>query len=421
MTETRQDNLQPNEASRLPLDRLARLWNEFLHVESASGLVLLAATCVALAASNSPLAHPYHDFWQTALGIDIGQLKLRYPLEHWINDGLMTIFFFVVGLEVKRELVLGELRDVRRAMLPIAAAIGGMIVPAIFYIAIERGGPGHAGWGIPMATDIAFVVGCMALLGPRIPHGLRVMLLTLAIVDDIGAILVIAVGYSQGLRWDWLGYAAIGFALIAALRYLGVRQIAVYLVVGVLIWYAVHESGIHATIAGVVLGLMTPTRGFGINEAADGTRSVPATIHAADAVSPLEYLETRLHPWVAFGVMPIFALANAGVELHPRELTSPVAWAVIAGLVVGKPLGVLIASAIAVRLKLAKLPERVNWKMMLAAGSLAGIGFTMALFIAGLALDGPLLETGKVGVLFGSVLSAIAGTTLTMWQPQKSE
>jgi NhaA family Na+:H+ antiporter len=394
------DEAEPIDRRRLSLERLARLWQKFLHVESASGLVLLGATCIALLASNSPVAAAYHDFWQTSLGLEIGQFQLRYSLEHWVNDGLMTIFFFVVGLEVKRELVEGELRDARRAMLPIVAAIGGMIVPAAIYAGIIHGQAGAAGWGIPMATDIAFVVGCMALLGRRVPHGLRVMLLTLAIVDDIGAIIVIAVGYSHGLRWEWLGYAAAALGLIALLRWIGLQRIAIYAIVGVFVWFAVHQSGVHATIAGVILGLMTPMR-----EEQRGQSPFATSF----ATSPLEYLESMLHPWVAFGIMPVFALANAGVALHPGELKSPIAWAVIVGLVIGKPLGVMGTAWLAVRCGLVQLPDRVNWKMLLGGGALAGIGFTMALFIAGLALDSRLLDTGKIGVLCGSLLSAMIG------------
>jgi NhaA family Na+:H+ antiporter len=425
-----------------PLDPLLRAVNRFLHVESASGVVLLLATVVALVLSNSAAGTAMHQFWLTYMGIHVGAFELRMSLEHWINDGLMTIFFFVIGLEVKRELVLGELRDLRRAALPIAAAAGGMIAPACFYLLLQHGKPGQAGWGIPMATDIAFVVGCLALLGTRVPRGLRVMLLSLAIVDDIGAILVIAIGYSTDLRLGWLAWGLLGLSAVYGLIRLGARRIAVYAAVGAFVWYAFFRSGVHATIAGVILGLMTPARNYvserrfarfirkiaGVFQ--DGTwAEQPHRVEqvgrlrwaARETVSPLEFLEATLHPWVAFVIMPVFALANAGVELRLSELDVPLAMAVVLGLVVGKPLGITLAALAAVRSGLATLPDRVNWGMVIAGGALSGIGFTMSLFIAGLALDEALLATGKVGVLFASVLSAVAGISLLVWCSRPSQ
>jgi NhaA family Na+:H+ antiporter len=413
--------------------RIAAAWERFLSVESASGVLLLAATCVALILGNSPAAETVHRFWTTTLGLEIGCCQLRLPLELWVNDGLMAIFFFVIGLEIKRELVLGELRDPRRAALPIAAAIGGMVAPACIYLLLEHGKPGARGWGIPMATDIAFVVGCMAILGPRIPHGLRVMLLSLAIVDDIGAILVIAVGYSSGLSPGWLACGLAGLGAVYVLRRLGLRRIAVYAILGTFVWYAFFRSGVHATIAGVILGLMTPAR----NDR--GGRQFVAVLRRAGAIfggerwqssshravqvrrlqralgqtiAPLEYLEGTLHPWVAFLIMPVFALANAGVEVHVSALGHPVAVAVALGLLLGKPAGILLAVFLAVRSGLARLPERTPWSLIAAGGVLSGIGFTMALFIAGLALDEGLLASGKIGILAGSALSAILGMGL---------
>jgi NhaA family Na+:H+ antiporter len=407
----------------------------FLHVEAASGAVLLAATAAALAAANSPWAESFHHFWATPVGFEAGGFRLRMSLEHWINDGLMAVFFFVVGLEVKRELVLGELREPRKAALPIVAALGGMIVPAGIYLSLQHGQPGERGWGIPMATDIAFVVGCMALLGSRVPRGLRVAILSLAIVDDIGAILVIAIGYSGELHAAWLAWAAAGLVLARVAAWLGVRSLLVYAAIGGFVWFAVHESGVHATIAGVALGLMTPARNYAstahvaewvdrVRGAIDGEEPATAAERAEkvrrlqwivrESISPLEYLEGTLHPWVAFAIMPIFALANAGVAFRATDLGEPVAVAVMAGLLLGKPVGIVAFSWLAVRARVAQLPEGVSWSTMLAGGMLAGIGFTMALFIASLALDEALLPVGKIGVLAGSTASAVLGMGLML-------
>jgi NhaA family Na+:H+ antiporter len=416
-----------------PIDRLVNPLVRFLHVEIAGGVALLAATAAALLLANSPLAAAADHFWMTPLGIDAGSFQLRMTLEHWIDDGLMTIFFFVVGLEVKRELVLGELRDVRRAMLPIAAAIGGMIAPACIYLALQQGQPGQRGWGIPMATDIAFVVGCMAILGRRVPHGLRVMVLSLAIVDDIGAILVIAVGYSNGIRMAWLAAGLLGIVAVYGCTKLGIRRNRVYVVLGCLIWLAFYRSGVHAAIVGVVLGLMTPARSYVspqrftriLQRAMEllgrgGWETEPQRAEkvrrfqwaARETIPPLEYLEATLHPWVALAIMPIFALANAGVEIHATDLGKPVAVAVMLGLLLGKPAGIVLASFLAVKAGWARLPEHVGWAMITAGGALSGIGFTMALFIGSLAFEGEPLAMAKIGVLVGSLLSAVAGSIL---------
>jgi NhaA family Na+:H+ antiporter len=345
----------------------------------------------------------------------------------------MAIFFFVIGLEVKREIVLGELRDIRRAALPIAAAIGGMVVPAAIYLSLQAGQLAERGWGIPMATDIAFVVGCMAVLGSRIPHGLRVLILSLAIADDIGAILVIAIGYTSEIYWGTLAWGVVGIAGVSVLARLGVRSFGIYAVLGAGIWFAFHESGIHATIAGVVIGLMTPARAYlsesrfgqilsqatrvlrggGFESLSDRTGRVRRFQRAArELISPVEYLENLLHPWVAFAIMPIFAFANAGVPFELSDFGDPVALAVGISLVIGKPLGIVAFSALAIRLGLARLPEGVGWGALLGGGFLAGIGFTMALFISELALDGAALNAAKVGVLAGSAVAAIVGVTI---------
>lgn len=422
----------------LPEQRIQRYVDpltRFMHIESAGGIVLLACTVVSLALANSPVGESFIGFWKTSVGFRIGGYEIFHPLYHWINDGLMVIFFFVIGLEVKREMVLGELRDLRRAALPIAAALGGMIVPAGIFLAMQWGEPGSRGWGIPMATDIAFVVGCMALLGPKVPRSLRVMLLSLAIVDDIGAILVIAIGYTDSINFLALGLGVAGIAVVVTLARLGVRNIGVYTILGTLVWFAVHESGIHATIAGVILGLLTPAEswvsrgllgkifdkaGRVVNgEDLSGTseyRLLRQMEQASrEAISPLERLETKLHSWVGFVIMPVFALANACVPIHISYVTDPIALAIMAGLLIGKPLGIVGISYLAVKVGVARVPEGVTWAMITAGGFLAGIGFTMAMFIAGLALKGDLaaqLDPAKIGILCGSVLAAAIGMGL---------
>ena len=418
---------------RAPIDRLVGPLARFLHIEAASGVVLLVCTVVALGLANSSFADGFLGFWKAKVGFKIGSFEMIHSLKHWIKDGLLAGFLFVVGLEVKRELVLGELREFRRAALPLAAAIGGMVLPAGMYLALQAGQDGARGWGIPMATDIAFVVGCLALLGPRVPKILRVVLLSLAIVDDIGAILVIAIGYTENLDLGALGLGVAGLGLVFALSRLGVRSYGVYVLVGSLVWLAFHESGVHATIAGVALGLLTPARSW-VSESRYGEfldrfygllkgEGWDAQPHRAaevrtmvqvsrETVAPLEYLENMLHPWVGFAIMPVIALANAGVAFSFADFGHPVALAVMLGLVIGKPIGVLVFSWIAVRLLLKRLPDGLGWGAMLGGGCLAGIGFTMALFIAGLALDGELLDAAKVGILGGSAISAVLGMGL---------
>lgn len=420
---------------REPIHRVTGPIGRFLHIEAASGVVLLLATVVALAFANSPWAEHYLKFWKTEVGFRVGSFEMFHSLKHWINDGLMAIFFFVVGLEVKRELVLGELNNPRRAILPIAAALGGMIVPAGIYLALQGGEPGQRGWGIPMATDIAFVVGCMAVLGPRIPRILRVMLLSLAIVDDIGAILVIAIGYTEEIHTTPLLIAFVGLSAIFAFARLGVRSFTVYILLGTLVWIGFHESGVHATIAGVILGLMTPARSYmstglvgQILERAHevvhgeewqttshrGTKIRRFQQATRETIPPLEYLEDTLHPWSSFCIMPLFALCNAGVVIQLADFAEPVAVAITAGLVIGKPVGILIFSWLTVKMVTKSLPEGLSWLGITGGGFLAGIGFTMALFISGLALDGELLDAAKIGTFGGSVVAAVIGVFLLL-------
>lgn len=426
-----------------PIHSVVKPIVRFMHVEAASGFVLIAATAIALILANSPWSDAFLGFWKTHLRLEFGDFVFDHTLKHLINDGLMVVFFFVIGLEVKREMVLGELREVRGAILPIAAAIGGMVLPAGIYLALQPGYPEVRAWGVPMATDIAFVVGCLAVLGSRVPHGLRVLLLSLAIVDDIGAILVIAIGYTDQLYWTWLIAGLVGIGMITLFQRVGVRAIGMYVLVGVFVWYCFHESGVHATIAGVIIGVMTPARpylntstfGQFLHVIGDTLRGDwEARQHRAEEirrfryavremVSPLEFLEYLLHPWVGFVIMPVFALVNAGVVIDTAALSSPVAWSIVAALFLGKPLGVLLLSWLAVQTGYAKLPDRVNWKALAGGGCLAGIGFTMAIFIATLAFKehAGLLAQAKVGILIGSFLSLVVGMVLLVYGLPKSE
>jgi NhaA family Na+:H+ antiporter len=439
------------------LRRWVRPLVEFLHVEASSGVVLLLSAVLALVVANYQPGRSHLEAWAAIpLDITLGTFAVETHLGHLvhflINDGLMTIFFFVVGLEIKRELVAGELREPRKAALPALAALGGMIVPAVIYLALRLGKAGERGWGVPVATDIAFVVGFLALFGNRVPSGLKILLLSLAIVDDIGAVLVIAIFYTEDLSLLPLGIAACLFVLIVVCGQAGVRDVTFYSVIGVCIWGLFLWAHIHPTVAGVVLGLLTPASALLGKETMQRTlcdvhdllehrpeegqgypveidrdeelrwhRAMGELAYAArEAVSPLERLEVRLHPWVAFAIMPLFALANAGVHIQPEALrqedAAGVAGAVILGLVVGKPLGIVVWSALAVVLGLGRLPEGVDWKAMWGAGCLGGIGFTMSLFIAALGFQNEqMLAAGKVGILVGSGSSALLGCALLCW------
>jgi NhaA family Na+:H+ antiporter len=420
-----------------PVERWLAPVTRFLHIEAASGVVLLACTAVALALANSRAAEWFAAVWKIPVSLAIGRFALSGDVGHLIvNDGLMAIFFFVVGLEVKREMVHGELRDRRKALLPIFAALGGVVAPASIYLALQWGEPGQRGWAVPMATDIAFVVGLLALFGTRVPFGFKILLLTLAIVDDLVAVLIIAFVFTETLAWGWLGLAAGAFGVIYVFNHIGVRSVGVYVAVGVLIWLAFLQSGVHPTVSGVLLGLLTPAHAWigrqtfadvlkAAWERASGEAGDP---HGADAdvgrtqfavreaVSPLHRLEHGLHPWVAFGIMPLFALANAGVALSPSSLGEPVALAVGASLTIGKPVGIIIACVLAVRFRVTSLPEDVTWGMLTGGACLAGIGFTMALFLNALAFpvaEFPAFEAaGKIGTLAGSLVSAIIGAAI---------
>jgi Na+:H+ antiporter, NhaA family len=427
------------------VDRLLAPFRQFAHTASGGGLVLLAATAVALAWANSPWAESYHHLWETPLTLGLGGWSVTWTLHHLVNDGLMAVFFFVVGLEIKREMLAGELRTLRSAALPLVAALGGMVVPAAIYALVNAGGPGIRGWGVPMATDIAFALGVLALLGDRVPTGLKVFLAALAIVDDIGAVLVIAVFYTGGVAWSALATAAGLVILAAGFNAAGVRRPWAYAAIGLALWAAVLASGVHATVAGVLLAMTIPVR-TRLDEAAfleEARRALDdfdeaALVTASDphvsvltntghhtAVEELETLcehvqpplirlEHALHGFVAFAIMPIFALANAGVTLDGGAIagaaTNPVTLGVVLGLALGKPLGITLFSLGAMRLGLTTAPAGVTTRMLFGAGILGGIGFTMALFIGGLAFeDAGRLDAAKIGVLAASLLTGVAG------------
>jgi Na+:H+ antiporter, NhaA family len=389
--------------------RMVRAAQAFIQIEASSGIVLLFAALVALAWGNSPWDNAYFDLWQTHIAIDTAILDIDLSLQHWVNDGLMTVFFFLVGLEIKRELVHGELSSPRRALLPAAAALGGMIAPAAIYTLFNLGGEGARGWGIPMATDIAFALGVLSLLSGRIPFSVKVFLLALAIADDIGAILVIAVFYSSGLDTAALAVAAAILAGVVIMNRAGVRPVYVYLVAGVCLWLAVFESGIHATLTGVALGLLTPAT----------PHDPPDDVSQIDALSPgieapLDRLERRLHPWVSYAIVPLFALANAGVlisgDVARDAISSPVTQGVVVGLLIGKPAGIVAFTWLACRLGVCELPWGASWTHVAGVGLLGGIGFTVSLLITSLAFeDAALVDAAKLGVLGASVIAGLLG------------
>ncbi|MDP2520549.1 Na+/H+ antiporter NhaA [Shimia thalassica] len=417
-------------------DRITKPFARFLKIEAAAGGLLLLAVLLALVLANSPWQEAFLDFWETPIGLTFGSLDFTRSLRHWINDGLMTLFFFVLSLELKREIVLGELRNPRQAALPFAGAVGGMVVPVSLFLAMMYGQPGMHGWGTVMATDTAFVIGCLALFGNRIPPTLRLFLLSLAIFDDVGAILVVALGYGEALSWSALGLGLLGIGVVATASRLGIRSVPVYFFMGAAVWLCFDASGVHATIAGVILGLMTPTR---IWVSDIRLRAILGRVLAApngdhrqgdvaghhdlrqagraltESLSPVEPLEMMLHPWVGFAIMPIFALANAGITIGGADFGQPVSVAIIVGLVLGKPIGVLGFSWLAVCSGLAVLAPGLSWPFIIAGSFLTGIGFTMSLFIAGLAFDWSVLNAAKLGILSGSALSAMLGGALLIW------
>lgn len=409
-------------------------------MQSAGGAILIFFIITALVLSNSPWDHIYEHALELKIGFQFGALEFTRSLREWINDGLMTLFFFLVALELKRELVLGELKKPRMAALSIAAAIGGMVVPASIYLLLQIGQPGQDGWGTVMATDTVFVVACLTLVGSRIPKSLRVFMLSLAIVDDIGAILVVAIGYTSNINWSVLAVAALGIVFVRTMAVIGFRSFPLYFLVGGVIWFAIDASGIHATITGVILGLMTPARRWVSNErlyaildqviahptsdessrdTVDRQTLQIAEIAARETLAPVERMEIALHPWVVFVIMPLFAFANAGLPLTSSDLFSSVTVAVFSGFVVGKPIGILLFSWLAVCLHIAVRPPELTWRLLAGGSLLAGIGFTMALFIANLAYSQNIVDSAKLGIFLASIVSAAAGLALLMCSPER--
>jgi NhaA family Na+:H+ antiporter len=412
-------------APRTPLVRLLSPMRDFLRTETSGGLLVAAGAVIALVWANSGWSGSYERLWTSRVAITVAGHTLDLALREWLNEGLMSVFFLVVGLEIKRELTHGHLASRRAATLPLAAALGGMVAPALIYLAIA-GGSAPRGWAVPMATDIALAIGVLAILGPRIPTSLRVFLLALAIVDDIGAIVVIAAFYSSGIQWGWLAAAAVAVLVVPAVRRFGVSQTPVYVVVGAFAWFCLHEGGIHPTLAGVAMGLLAPSDPrltpvlVDVDELLDvsNPEAVQMTTQLArGSVSVVEWLQHVLHPWTSYVIVPMFALANAGVEISVDGLRdaskSAITWGILAGLVLGKPLGVTVASRLAVRTKLANQPEDGSPRLMLGIGAAAGIGFTVALFITELAFDDPFEQQhAKLAILAASATAAVVATGL---------
>jgi NhaA family Na+:H+ antiporter len=422
-----------------PMDHLFKPFRRFILLESFSGILLIASMAGAVALANSPWSHGYFRLLEQKIGIQAGAFVVSKSVLHWVNDGLMTIFFFVVGLEIKREMVAGELASPRKAALPIVAALGGMAVPALIFTAINLGHSSLKGWGIPMATDIAFALGILTLIGSKAPVSLKIFLSALAIIDDLGSVLVIAVFYTSHISVTGLVYALLIFAALILIGRLGVRSPWAYLLLGIPLWFFLLHSGVHGTIAGVLVAWTIPSisplseTGF-----ASLTRRIVDRFAAAsykeetpilnqerlDAIEeleeacrkvepPLQRLERHLHPWTSYLILPLFALANAGVRIDAnllRSFSQPVSYGILCGLVLGKPLGIFLASWVAVRLDIGALPDQCSFRQILGAGMLGGIGFTMSIFIAGLAFgQNEMLATSKLSIFAASFLSGLLG------------
>ncbi|HMS83798.1 MAG TPA: Na+/H+ antiporter NhaA [Nitrospira sp.] len=418
-------------------------FQSFIHTEASGGILLLLATFVAMIWANSPWAASYDEFWSTPVSLAFGVSTLKETLRQWINDGLMAMFFFVIGLEIKREILVGELASWRQAALPLAAALGGSAVPALLFTVFNAGTEGAKGWGVPMATDIAFSLGILSLVGARVPLALKVFLTALAIADDLMAVLVIALFYTSTISWLSLGLGAVFLILLIGANWAGVRHLLVYSVFGIGgLWLAFLLSGVHATVAGVIAAMTIPARsrltgpefvekGKGLlrrfeqvlspdqpplanRERHQIARRIKNAV--AHVETPLLQLEHALHPWVILVIMPVFALANAGISFDAdisAMLLDPIALGVGVGLLLGKPIGILLSSWVAIRGGLATMPEGVSWGQLGSVGVMAGIGFTMSLFIAGLAFpQGPALVAAKAGTLIASAMAGLTGWVL---------
>ncbi len=429
-----------------PIDDLLKPINQFLRLEASSGILLMVMAVLALVFANTALSTTYFSTLEIPLKVGFGDFVIDKPLLLWINDGLMAIFFFLVGLEIKREVLVGELSSPKQAMLPIMGAIGGMVVPAGAYVLVTGGTPFVNGWGIPMATDIAFALGILALLGTRAPVALKIFLTALAIIDDLGAVMVIAIFYTSKINMVALAAGFGLFAVLALGNRLGVRKTRFYVILGIFLWLAFLKSGVHATIAGVLLALTVPARrrldevtfrekaqGFlssmkvGEEDDRENQEAVNALeILSKGAATPLARMEHALHGWVAFFIMPVFALANAGVDLRQvsifEALTHPVALGIIAGLFIGKQVGVAIFSWVALKLNIAEMPKGVGWLQLYGVAVLTGVGFTMSLFIAGLSFGDPeVLDRAKTGILFASLIAGLMGYFMIRLSPVASD
>ena len=433
--------------STLVADYIVRPAESFFKKEASSSVLLLLASLMAVAWANSALAPFYHDLLHTHLTLELGQYKIAKSLLHWLNDGLMTYFIFIVGLEIKREILVGELSNPKSALLPVVAALGGMLVPGAIYFTLNRGTPTAGGWGIPMATDIAFALGAIAVFGRKLPVGLRVFLSAFAIADDLGAVVIIAVFYTKEIVWSYLLICIFFVAGLAIANLLWIRWTLLYALLGLGIWVAVLGSGVHPTVAGFVVAMFIPAKGkydtdrfvnkvkeimdeFQCEEQSCGysillDRGHLNAVHALEMAcheveTPLQRLEHSLHPWIAFVLLPLFAFANAGLSLKGIDLTSivhqPLTLGISLGLVLGKPVGIVLFSLLAVKTGIAVLPAEVTWSQIIGAGMLGGIGFTMSLFVSSLSFASPeLINYAKLGILSGSTISAVAGIVFLAW------
>ncbi len=428
------DSLPPSQTTSLPIEVLVSPFLSFARVEAASGILLLASTIVALILANSHWAESYFAIWNTPLSIGLGRFVLTEIRHEWINDGLMAVFFFLVGLEVKREVLIGELSSPRRAAFPLIAALGGAILPALLYLSTAHGGDTRRGWAIPMATDIAFVLGVLAILGKRVPLSLKIFLTALAIADDLIAVVVIAAFYTERIEVTSFVLGLAGVALCFVVNRLGVQKPAVYAIIGLFVWYAVLKSGVHASVAGVLVAFTIPARTYvdrksflkhgrwlldQFETAPDNSAESHAAIHTMQSQlelldSPLDRMERSLHPWVSFAITPLFAFANSGVRILGNTTAAArhsVSLGVVLGLFIGKPLGVWLFARISAKFRLATVPSELSWGAVFGAAWLCGIGFTMSLFIATLAFgDGALLDMSKIGILTASLLSGVCGS-----------
>jgi NhaA family Na+:H+ antiporter len=423
-------------------------FQKFVRIESLSGMLLFGATVLALILANSPLAEQFHSLWQYKLGISTSGFELIKPLILWINDGLMAIFFFLIGLEIKRELLIGELNSTKKASFPMFAAIGGMVVPVLIFLFLNKNPETSGAWGIPMATDIAFSLAIMMLLGKRVPLGLKIFLTAFAIVDDLGAVMMIAVFYSESIQWSLIGIALLLLAILFILSYKRIYAKGLILVIGIVIWVLFLKAGIHPTIAGVLLAFTVPIRQrIGMNtyieklcdivddiqEAGDSKAPLlsKSQIEGIDNLedwtekvqSPLQHMEHRLHNWVAFLIMPLFALSNAGVSFSgDANLDTFLGGVIVVSLVAGKLLGITLFSWLGIKLKLAELPDGVNFTQIIGTALLAGVGFTMSIFVANLAFFGNevLLDSAKAGILVGSLIAGLSGYLVLRLGKQKS-